>query len=222
MSSSGESFLAETPRVDTGADSGASQSREKGAKNREETNSVGTFGSIGLAFYLVSLSAFLLYGLVQVWPHDSPAGTPGVSSSVTFLVWTFSISDEVRLFLIVAMAGALGSLIHSLRSAVMYIGNKELKRSWLALYVARPWIGASLAIVFYVVIRGGFFSPQSTVHDTSPFAFAAVAGLVGLFSEQALERLKQVAENLFSPAPKAKYPLSKGSVTEEGKSSEDK
>jgi hypothetical protein len=61
-----------------------------------------------------------------------------------------------------------------------------------------------LAMIFYVVVRGGFFSPQTTFENTSPFGFAALAALVGLFSEQAVLKLKTVAETVLErPAPGA-------------------
>jgi hypothetical protein len=59
-------------------------------------------------------------------------------------------------------------------------------------------------MIFYVVVRGGFFSPQTTFESTSPFGFAALAALVGLFSEQAVLKLKTVAETVLErPAPGA-------------------
>ena len=44
----------------------------------------------------------------------------------------------------------------------------------------------------------GFFSANTTVEQTSPFGFAALAGLVGMFSEQAVLKLKEVAEILLT------------------------
>jgi hypothetical protein len=84
----------------------------------------------------------------------------------------------------VILAGALGSLIHAVRSVYWYVGNRELVWSWLAKYVVLPFLGAALAVVFYFVIRGGFFSPQAGFEQTSPFGFAALAAMVGMFSEQ--------------------------------------
>lgn len=161
-----------------------------------------------IIFYLILFSIILLYGLMQVWPSPTPAGssTPR-SSSITFLIWTFSISDkvradEVRMLLIVAMAGALGGLMHALRSVYWYVGHQTLVRRWVPMYILLPFVGAILGIVFYLVIRGGFFSPQATAEQTSPFGFAALAALAGMFSEQAVLKLKQVFETLLTKAPK--------------------
>lgn len=110
--------------------------------------------------------------------------------------------DEQRLLVLVMLGGALGSLLHALRSLGWYVGNRELVRSWALRYLVLGFTGAALAFVFYVVIRGGFFSPNTPVEATSPFGFVAFAALVGLFSEQAILKLKQVAETLLAkPGP---------------------
>ena len=132
-------------------------------------------------------------------PTPLPERTP-----IAVFGWNFEIWDEVRLLLIVILAGALGSLVHTVRSVYWYVGNRKLKWSWLAKYVLQPFAGSALAVIFYLVVRGGFFSPQTTFENTSPFGFAALAALVGLFSEQAVLKLKTVAETVLErPAPGA-------------------
>jgi hypothetical protein len=150
--------------------------------------------------------------LAQASPAESASGgtatpTPTPSAErgrIRILFWHFEIWDEVRLLLIVILAGALGSLVHTVRSVYWYVGNRKLKWSWLAKYLLQPFAGSALAMIFYVVVRGGFFSPQTTFESTSPFGFAALAALVGLFSEQAVLKLKTVAETVLErPAPGA-------------------
>ena len=144
--------------------------------------------------------------------QTSSAASPSVStpapipeaSPIAIFGRQFEIWDEVRLLLIVLLAGALGSLVHTVRSVYWYVGNRKLKWSWLAKYILQPFAGSALAVIFYVVVRGGFFSPQTTFANTSPFGFAALAATVGLFSEQAVLKLKEVAETVLAkPAPGA-------------------
>lgn len=161
---------------------------------------VGRVGTILIMVYLILFSIFLLYSLVQLWPSSPQADGASTVSSVTFLFWTLSISGEVHLLLIVVLAGALGSMVHALRSLYWYIGNRQLVMSWLAMYILLPFVGITLAIIFYLVIRGGFFSPQATVQETSPFGFAALSGLVGMFTEQAVLKLKDVAQTMLTKA----------------------
>lgn len=178
------------------------ESVDSGAKNVSPTE------IIFVILYLTVLSIIILCGLIQLWDfpvEDAKAAVDAKSSppEVKFLLWTVSRSSEIRLISIVILAGALGGLVHALRSLFMYVGARELKRSWLIMYFLRPFIGSTLGFIFYLVIRGGFFSTEATVDETSPFGFAALAGLVGLFSEQAVEKLKQVAQTFFAQVPKA-------------------
>jgi hypothetical protein len=105
---------------------------------------------------------------------------------------------ETRLLLLVMLAGALGSLMHSLRSLYWYTGNRMMVWSWVGFYLLLPLTGAMLAVIFYFVVRGGFFSPQASFENTSPFGFAALSALVGLFSPQATLKLKEIAETIFT------------------------
>jgi hypothetical protein len=128
-------------------------------------------------------------------PSPTPTASPGKAKAFgkEFEVW-----DEVRLLWIVMLAGALGSLIHALRSVYWYVGNRKFVWSWIGKYLVMPFSGGALAVVFYFVVRGGFFSPQAGFANTSPFGFAAMAALVGLFSEQAVLKLQQIAETVFT------------------------
>src|SRR5687768_11088490 len=139
-----------------------------------------------------------------------PAAAPGKELPDPELISFFggfikaTISLETRLLLLVMLAGALGSLMHSLRSLYWYTGNREMVWSWVAFYLLLPLTGAMLAVIFYLVVRGGFFSPQASTETTSPFGFAALSALVGLFSQPATLKLKDIAETIFTkPAPGA-------------------
>jgi len=140
----------------------------------------------------------------DVRPDEASLRCPDETQSpaTLFRYYHVCLSEEERLFLIVIFAGALGGLVHTLRSFFWYVGNRKLVLSWTGFYITQPILGATLATVFYLVVRGGFFSPQSTISDTSPFGFAALAALIGMFTDQAAEKLKQIAENLFAKAPK--------------------
>lgn len=134
-----------------------------------------------------------IYALVAVWPTSAVATT--TSSRVAGV--SLLLDREQRLFVVVAIAGALGGLIHSARSLYEYVGNRMLRRSWLLMYVSLPFIGAALAVVFYVILRGGLIT--GTAAQVNVFGFAAVAALVGLFSPEAAEKLKQIFSTLLAP-----------------------
>ncbi len=139
----------------------------------------------------------------QASPSPKPSASPTASPvqepvTVTFFGWQFKVWDEQRLLLLVLLSGALGSILHDLRSVYWYVGNRSLVKSWLAMFIVLPFAGATLALIFYLVVRGGFFSPQSSFKETSPFGFAAFAALIGMFSPQAVLKLKEVAETLLT------------------------
>jgi hypothetical protein len=46
------------------------------------------------------------------------------------------------------------------------------------------------------VVRGGFLSTGAEAGDISAFGIAAVAGVVGMFSKQAISKLKEVFDHL--------------------------
>ncbi len=148
-----------------------------------EPKLVSSFGIVVIAIYLVVFTLFLIFSLLRVWP-------PGE---------TVNLTDEVRLIMIVILSGALGSMVHALRSFFWYVGNRNLVRSWVLQYILLPFSGATLALLFYLVLRAGLFSPEADVEATSVYGFAGVAGLVGMFSENAVEKLKKVAAAFFEP-----------------------
>ncbi|MBI5952645.1 MAG: hypothetical protein HY865_13395 [Chloroflexi bacterium] len=154
---------------------------------------------IVLMLYLVALGIISVWALIAFFPCETAAEAASTCSKVVgFMFWNFSVSSEVRMILLVLMAGALGSLIHGFRSLFWYVGNRAFVRSWILMYFLLPFIGSSLSLIFYFVIRGGLFSPNATVDATSPFGFIGLAGLVGMFSNRAALKLQEIAESIFS------------------------
>lgn len=154
----------------------------------ESARRVGRLGKSLISIYLLGLSLAGLYLLYISWNN----------------IYTENLSQtkEASLLGLVILSGALGSLIHSLRSFLWYLGNRNLVRSWVLRILFQPLLGALISVIFYFVLRGGLFSEQAEVASTSPFGFCAVAGLVGLFSEQAVLKLKQIAEDIFTKPSK--------------------
>ena len=157
-----------------------------------------------LMLYLVIMALGMIVAIIAFWPVIPPEGVDPSASQVTqFLWWRVDLQLELRLLVTVVMAGALGGLIHCMRSLIRYVGRKELERSWYMYYLGVPLVGAILSLLFYFVLRGGLFSPQVSVSETNPFGFVAVAGLVGMFSDKAAEKLKELADSLFAEQKKS-------------------
>jgi len=154
-------------------------------------------GIIGI--YHVVLSILLLYLLFRIWPEQ--AGTNAAWDTTVYAFGgQFELTDDRRLILIVLCAGALGSYVHAATSFSSYVGNRRLVLSWAWWYALRPFIGMTLALIFYFVVRGGLLSTGAEAGNMSVFGVAAVAGLVGMFSKQATDKLRELFDNLFRTA----------------------
>jgi hypothetical protein len=125
-----------------------------------------------------------------------------VSFLSLFDLW---LRDNVRVLVVMMIIGALGSLIHVFRSFYWYVGNRTLKSSWLLMYILLPFSGAGLAVLFYLIVRGGV-SSQAPTNPSSFDGYAAMAALVGMFSQEALLKLKQIAGAFFATAESGKDP----------------
>ena len=126
------------------------------------------------------------------------------------LVWSTDIvgvSWDTRLLLISLWFGALGSLLHDAgASFATFAGNRQLVASWVPWYIVRPLLGAGLATVFYVVLRAGFATTGgSPVANVSHFTVAAAAALVGLFTQRATVKLREVFDAVFPPREKDQH-----------------
>jgi hypothetical protein len=108
------------------------------------------------------------------------------------------IRQESRMILLVLFTGAFGACMSGLPSLADYLGERKLVESWFTFYMTRPFVGGGIAFIFYLVIRGGFLA--GTDVDTAavnPFGIAAIAALVGMFSDRAILKLKEVSATVF-------------------------
>lgn len=151
---------------------------------------VGAPGKVLLgAYFLVTAIAFAVL-LVIVWP-------PGFGGPMRPDFWNL----EIHLFAVVIVAGGLGSTIHAATSFADFTGNRRLKKSWIGWFLLRQPIGIMLALVVYLVLRGGLLQPQGNETGINPYGIAALAALAGMFSRQATDKLSEVFDTIFRVAP---------------------
>jgi hypothetical protein len=109
---------------------------------------------------------------------------------------------QQAVMLMVMLLGALGGLIHLASSLTMYVGNRDLKRSWIIYYLLAPLQGAALAPLLYLLLKSAVLSPQyaggAGTENLNLTAIYAFAGLTGLFAKQAIEKLADVFATLFA------------------------
>jgi hypothetical protein len=129
-----------------------------------------------------TLLAGALVSVVETRP--GPCDAPGST------IW--------RLILLVAWVGALGGLTHAMGSFGTYVGNRELKPSWLWWYGLKPVLSAAVAVLVFLVFRAGL-APDLGLATGDCLKVAGFAGLVGLFAEPATVKLKDIFDAFFTP-----------------------
>ncbi len=162
-------------------------------------------GIVLLAFLILALLVFAVYCLVAVWPVNATATGVTVSHVAGLRL---ALDQEQRLFVVVAVTGTLGGLLHSARSLYEYVGDRKLLRSWLLFYLSLPFVGSGLAVLFYLILRGGLVT--GTAAQVNFYGFAAISALVGLFTPEAALKLKQIFGPLLTPAEPGQDSLQPG------------
>jgi hypothetical protein len=136
---------------------------------------------------------------------------PDGTSDVLSAAYTFTCPppSDADLILVVILAGALGGVIHAIRSFWWYVGNRELVWSWSLMYILLPFTGAAIATVFFLIVRGGFMDPPKDKEAT--LFVIAIAVLTGLFSQQAALKLADIANAVFTKPGEGKNPAPQSS-----------
>ncbi len=151
----------------------------------------------GLSILILFLAVgFCIFCFWPIQTKDS-TGNPGWKTSVSILDIN-DLDPEQRMVLLVLLAGLLGSLIHAATSFANYVGEQQLDKNWLWWYALRPLIGMSVAIVFYLVFRGGLVN-NTQLESLNVYGVMTLAALAGLFSDRATLKLKEVFETMFQP-----------------------
>ena len=125
---------------------------------------------------------------------------PASDLKAIWKVWggEYPITLELRLILLVFAVGGFAAGIAGMKSFADYVGEDRLSSKWYWFYYAEPFVGAGLAFVFYLVMRGGLMTGTSAdIKAVNPFGFAAIAALVGMFSDAAFRKLNEVFDTLF-------------------------
>jgi hypothetical protein len=112
------------------------------------------------------------------------------------------LSADGFLFLIVLFAGMVGAVTRGVFSFIRHHGVGDFSFSWTWFYLFLPFSGAVVSLFLYFIIRGGFYgSPIGKGLILNLFAFVALGTLSGLFAENAMEKLRAVAEVLLAKVP---------------------
>jgi hypothetical protein len=153
---------------------------------------MGLLGILLFELYFLGLGVITAYALWKLWPGEE------LRRPVQLFGDTFTVraGASARLLMVAGLAGALGAFIHAATSFSSYVGNRTLVRSWAGWYALRPVIGMALGIVVYFFLRAGLVN-TSDAAPVNPYGVAAVASLVGMFSKQAADKLRETFDQWF-------------------------
>lgn len=157
-----------------------------------------------LIVYSLGLFALSLLATVSVWPKTSAQMVLNstIPMNITIIPYhTYSVGPEVGLLSVMMLAGMIGACIYSLYAVSLHLGSYEdFNKTWTGWYLTRPWIGAGLALGVYVLIRGGLLT-MGSISTVSLLGLAGFSILTGLFTEQVLHKLNDLADTLFGKGP---------------------
>ena len=135
------------------------------------------------------------------------------------------LREDVLHLLLVLIMGVLGGTLYGMLGFCLHLALADFKPQWNCWYLFRPFLGAGLALLVYLAIRGGFLTLSNQEISLSPYGTAALAGLCGMFSEQASKKLAEVFRTLFRTeddvvrSQEEKESKTKGAVNKTGRSS---
>ena len=181
----------------------SSTERGGGVGDAEEARCLSTGATAALGILLLADVAVLCALLLSLWPVVLELVQPDRAVDATvrwspFGLAHWSLTADTAVLFVVILCSGLGSFVHAATSFATYVGNRRLYASWLWWYLLRAGIGVALAVLVYFLLRGGLFAGTTGAGATNPYGFAGIAGLCGLFSKQATDKLREVCDTILS------------------------
>jgi hypothetical protein len=157
-----------------------------------------------LAVLLITETVALVLAMVVLWPSPHASNDGAAVAADTAAIQEglpANLSPETELLLLVMTCGGLGATLHAIYSFCDYVGNRRFHLSWTVWYLGRLPVGMAVALVLYLTLRGGFTGFSSGVSDLNLYGVAGLAALTGMFSRQAVTKLSEIANTIFTKLP---------------------
>ncbi len=159
----------------------------------------------GTLFVLLLMAFHMLYFLLEIWKEGSLVLSPFLPK----VEKPYSLAgNEILIGAVIAsIMGGLGSIIFCFKSLFDGVERCTNEKAVYLALLFRPIYGALLALIFYFLVRGtliAFSGGSINIPTKYPeldlmrASVAGVSGLVGMFSEQAMTRLKEFFDSLFA------------------------
>ncbi|MFF3308716.1 hypothetical protein [Streptomyces sp. NPDC002952] len=181
----------------------AENGRDPADDDPEATRCLSPSATTALGVFLLAEVVLVCGALISLWPVVLVLVQPetqdgSVDRWSPFGLGSWSLTADAAMLFAVILCSALGSFVHAATSFATYVGNRRLYASWLWWYLLRAGIGVALALLVYFLLRGGLFAGSSGAGATNPYGFSGIAGLCGLFSKQAADKLREICDTILS------------------------
>ena len=156
-----------------------------------------------LSIYTLVLFTSAILSLLSIWPGTTKELAMNDTSSRTisylFLIH-YVVGPEYILVATMVLAGFLGACVYSLYAIILHLSpeQNDFDKAWTGWYILRPMLGAGLALIAYVLLRGGLLSIGSNVSNLNFLGFTGFSFMVGLFTEQTMHKLNDLADAWFA------------------------
>jgi hypothetical protein len=156
-----------------------------------------------LVLFTVTDLAAVVWVLVPPSLFSTQVAAGGLGELVAPLLPTGGQRGELQNLLITMLAAGLGSSITAILGYLQHACIVcDFKRSYVPWYFARPLLGLLTGLIFYFVLKGGMLAVGASdgaqpLGGISELGLAALGALVGLFSKNALEKLREVFNTAF-------------------------
>ena len=127
---------------------------------------------------------------------------PGLAIYVTHVQRSaWMLAGNGRLLLLAVLIGMAMGAVHSLASISAHAGKHDLGAAWRTYYACRPFTGGGIALVTCLILLsglGGFTVPPASEGGKRELVVLAWAALAGLYSQSALDKLKELFASIFA------------------------
>jgi hypothetical protein len=149
--------------------------------------------TIRVGVWLLAFTGFLTLGLFFTlgsigWPD-------------WIMKWLEKAPDFTNALATMFGAGIGSSLATMLAYLEHASEKKDFDVAYVPWYIARPLMGMLLGLIFYFLLREGLLAVvtnNSTPESLSEAGLVGIGALVGLFSKEAIEKLRELFNTLFS------------------------
>jgi hypothetical protein len=167
-----------------------------------DQNEIEQAGKIFAGVLLIVFTILPVFFMIGLWPDRMPE--PKEPQLYAGRLFHLQINPKgtlhlnIIMFLLVSLAGFMGSMIHLGSSFTNYVGSEKFRRSWILWYFVKPFSAAGVAVIFYLILKAGLLNFDGA-GAANPFGIVILSALAGLFTDKATIKLEEIFTVIFKP-----------------------